>query len=127
MCNQDYRIPGTDSVIEKGVEVIIPVISLHRDEKYYNEPNKFHPDRFNGENSAGKDQINQPYYPFGDGPRICIGMRLGRMQTKIGIVLMLQNYKYELDDGLKNREVEFDPKVFLISALGGIKLKIIKR
>lgn len=127
VCVQDYQIPGTDKLIEKGIEVIIPVFPLQRDEKYYNEPNKFNPDRFDDETPAGKDQLNRPYLPFGDGPRNCIGIRLGKMQTKVGLVLMLQNHKYEFDDGLKKCEMELDPKSFLLTPRGGLNLNIFKR
>lgn len=64
-CAQDYHIPGTNKIIEKGVEVIVPVAGYHKDERYFTEPNKFDPDRFNEENSTGKNMINRPYYPFG--------------------------------------------------------------
>lgn len=64
-CVKDYKIPGTNKIIEIGVEVMIPMFSLHRDEKYYENPNVFDPDRFNEENSAGKNYLNRPYYPFG--------------------------------------------------------------
>lgn len=69
LCVQDYKIPGTDKVIEKGIEMIIPVYPLQRDAKYYDEPNTFKPDRFSEENEAGKDQLKQPFLAFGDGPR----------------------------------------------------------
>lgn len=126
-CVQNYNISGTDQIIEKGIEVFIPVMALHRDEKYYKNPNDFNPDRFSDENPAGKDQINQPYLPFGDGPRNCIGMRMGKMQTKASLVIFLQKYYYELEDGLKNCDIKFDPNVILLSPVGGMKLKIFKR
>lgn len=121
-CVKDYKIPGTDKIIEKGVEVFLPIMGLQTDEKYYEEPEKFKPERFTQESS-----IKRPYYPFGDGPRNCIGMRLGKMQTKVGIVLMLQKFKYELDDQLKKNEMKFDPKSFLLSPLGGLRLKVFGR
>lgn len=126
-CVQNYTIPGTDKIIEKGIEVFIPVMAIHRDEKYYENPNDFNPDRFNDENQAGKDQLNQPYLPFGDGPRNCIGMRLGKIQTKASLVIFLQKYFYELEDKLKNRNMEFDANVILLSPVGGVNLKIFKR
>lgn len=126
-CVQTYTIPGTDKIIEKGVEVFIPVMALQRDAKYYENPNEFNPDRFSDENAAGKDQINKPYYPFGDGPRNCIGMRLGKMNTKVSLVLFLQNYSYELEDKLKNCNMEFDPNNILLTPIGGMHLKIFKR
>lgn len=124
---QNYNIPGTDKIIEKGVEVYIPVLALQRDEKYYKNANDFNPDRFNDENPAGRDQINQPYLPFGDGPRNCIGMRMGKMQTKASLVVFLQKYYYELEDRLKDWDMEFDPNVIMLSPVGGINLKIFKR
>lgn len=66
-CVKDYRIPGTQNIIEKGVEVFIPTHGLQRDEKYYPEPTKFDPERFNEESLAEKYLINRPYLPFGDG------------------------------------------------------------
>lgn len=126
-CVKDYKIPGTDKVIEKGIDVLIPIFALHRDGKYYENPNKYDPERFNEENVIGKNQVNRPYYAFGDGPRNCIGMRLGKMQTKVGMVVMLQKFRYELEDRLKNKELEFDPKAFLLSPLGGLKLYVSKR
>lgn len=54
-------------------------------------------------------------------------MRLGKMQTKAGLVMMLQKFKFELEDKLKDKELKFDPKSFLLSAIGGISLKISRR
>lgn len=65
-CVKEYRIPGTNHVIEKGVQVFIPALGLQMDEKYYDAPEQFIPDRFNEENSAGKNILNRPYLPFGD-------------------------------------------------------------
>ncbi|XP_031640195.1 probable cytochrome P450 6d5 [Contarinia nasturtii] len=128
ICMENYKIPGSNRTIEKGVEVIIPILALHRDEKYYENPNKFDPDRFNEENLAGKNQSNRPYYPFGDGPRNCIGMRLGKMQTKVGLVMMLQQFRYDLENELeRTREMEFEPRSNLLAPRGGIRLYVFKR
>ena len=118
-CVKDYKIPGTDNVIEKGVEVFIPALAMQTDEKYYSDPEKFKPERFLGESSADK-----PYYPFGDGPRNCIGMRMGMMQTKVGILLMLQKFKYELKS---KHDLKFNPQLFLLSPKDSIELSVIKR
>lgn len=57
--------------IEKGSNVICPLIGLHHDPQYFPNPEIFDPERFNHEN---KDKIVPgTYIPFGVGPRNCIG------------------------------------------------------
>jgi cytochrome P450 family 6 len=72
-CTKNYTLPGTDITIEKGTLIIIPVMGLHRDQKYYPDPEKFDPDRFSEEMKNNKPQF--AYLPFGEGPRVCIGKR----------------------------------------------------
>lgn len=127
VCVMDYQIPGTNCIIKKGTAIAIPAYALQFDDQYYEEPEKFNPDRFNEENSTGKNLVNRPYLPFGDGPRNCIAARMGKMQTKVGLVLMLQKCRFELDDRHKNRELELDPKSFLLAPRGGIHFKVFKR
>lgn len=116
-CLSDYKIPGTNKVIEKGTEIIIPVLGLHNDSNYWPEPKKFDPNRFG-------DEQPTVYYAFGDGPRNCIGSRLGKMQTKVGLVFMLQKFTFKLED---TREMKFDVKSFLLSPEGGLYLRVLKR
>jgi len=70
-CNKDYKIPGTNVILEKGIKTIIPVYALHHDPKYYPEPERFDPERFNANEKAKRHHY--VYLPFGEGPRICIG------------------------------------------------------
>lgn len=127
MCVQDYRIPNTNNIIEKGMPILIPAVALQRDERYYSNAQEFDPDRFNDESPAGKNQLKRPYLPFGDGPRNCIAARLGIMQVKVGLVQMLQKFKFDLQSELESQKLEFDPKVFLLAPIGGINLRVTKR
>jgi cytochrome P450 family 6 len=70
-CTKDYTIPETDLVLQKGVQVIVPVLGLHRDPEYFPNPEKFDPERFSEETKS--DMPKYAYLPFGEGPRICIG------------------------------------------------------
>lgn len=126
-CVKEYQIPGTNKTIEKGVEVYISVLGLHRDERFYEEPDKFNPLRLGETNTAGKNLVNRPYIPFGDGPRNCIGMRLGKIQSKVGLISMLHKFKYELEDSLKNSNMEFDQRHFLLQPRYDIFLRVSKR
>ncbi|XP_066259573.1 probable cytochrome P450 6a13 [Euwallacea similis] len=95
VCTKDYTIPGTDIVVEKGTFTSIPAWGLHLDPEYFPEPEKFDPERFSPEN---KKKIKDfTYIPFGEGPRMCLGLRFGMMQTKAGLVSLLRNYNFSLN------------------------------
>lgn len=70
-CNENYKLPGTDLVLEKGTAVMIPMWGLHFDPKYFPDPLKFDPERFSEDNE--KNITPFTYFPFGEGPRSCIG------------------------------------------------------
>lgn len=70
-CSQNYRIPGTDVIIPEKTSILIPVYGLHLDEKYYDNPEEFRPERFTEEEKSKRPKFT--YLPFGDGPRSCIG------------------------------------------------------
>nr|CAD7401799.1 unnamed protein product [Timema poppensis] len=88
---RDYKIPGTNIVLEKGTSVFIPLLGLHNDPKYFPSPNEFNPERFTLENR--KSIPNYAYMPFGEGPRKCIGMRFGLMKVKTGLVHLLSKFE----------------------------------
>ncbi|KAJ8718251.1 hypothetical protein PYW08_002488 [Mythimna loreyi] len=67
---EDYTLPG-GVVLEKGMRVHIPVYYLHKNPKYFPNPEEFRPERFLGDE---KYSINPyTYMPFGEGPRTCMG------------------------------------------------------
>lgn len=79
--------------IEPGDTVLIPVWSLHHDPEYFPDPEKFDPERFSEQNK----ELIKPYtyLPFGEGPRMCIGMRFGQLQTKVGLITILRKCRVE--------------------------------
>ncbi|XP_049964468.1 probable cytochrome P450 6a14 [Schistocerca serialis cubense] len=46
---QDYKLPGCDCALERGTKVIIPVMGLHYDRKYFRNPEEFDPEHFSDE------------------------------------------------------------------------------
>ncbi|KAL6416843.1 hypothetical protein ACFW04_013125 [Cataglyphis niger] len=108
-CNKNYKLPpsqpGCKSVIvESGSLMMIPVYGLHRDPKYFPDPDKFDPERFSEEN---KDNIvPYTYLPFGHGPRKYIGNRFALMETKILMAHLLQKFI------LKRTEKTVEPVVY---------------
>lgn len=124
-CTKQYTIPGTSVTIEKGTPIMIPTYGLHHDEKYYPDPEKFIPERFSDENKKSLSEM--PYMPFGEGPRICIGLRMGKMQTKVGLVAMLQKFRFELTEEKRKHGFKLCPKSFLLTPVGGLEFKITER
>lgn len=95
-CCKDYKLQDENIIIEKGTKIIIPIVGIQHDEEYFEKPMEFNPDRFSDEN-----RNNIPYYahiPFGEGPRQCLGMRFGGMQTKVGLTSVLRNYRVTLNN-----------------------------
>jgi len=106
------------------MQVVIPTMGIHYDPQYFPEPEKFDPERFSEE--AKSKRHHYVYLPFGEGPRICIGMRFGLLQTKVGLVSSLSKYEFRVCEETTVPMV-FDPKSFLLCPLGGIKLQVMKR
>lgn len=71
-CVEDYKLPDTDITLEKGTGLLIPITSFHYDEEIFENPMEFDPERFSHENKQKRHQY--AHIPFGEGPRICIGL-----------------------------------------------------
>ncbi|ODM89459.1 Cytochrome P450 6k1, partial [Orchesella cincta] len=93
VCTKDYKIPGTDTIIEKGTMVSLPVLGIHRDERFYENPNKFDPERFTPEKKAERHPLT--FAPFGHGNRNCIGMRFALTEVKAVVASLVYNFKLE--------------------------------
>ncbi|KAL5281780.1 Cyp6g1.2 family protein [Megaselia abdita] len=109
--------------IPNGMPVYIPIYAIQRDEKYFDQPNKFIPERFLPEN---RDKLTyNASMPFGIGPHNCIGERLGLMQAKIGLVNFLKNH-YVAPNEKTQKEMVLDPLALIIAAKGGIYCDIVR-
>ncbi|ENN70423.1 hypothetical protein YQE_12928, partial [Dendroctonus ponderosae] len=113
VCTKDYKLRNTDIVIEKGTSVVISTLGLGRDPEYFPDPQRFDPDRFSAEEKAKR----HPYVhiPFGEGPRNCIGLRFGVMQSKIGLARVLSNFRLTVSPKTK-LPITLDKKLFMLKA-----------
>ncbi|XP_049766409.1 cytochrome P450 6a2-like [Schistocerca cancellata] len=124
VCEVPYKLPGSGAVIEPGTRVFIPVCGLHSDPRYFPQPDKFDPERFSEQNKAS---INRnAYLPFGEGPRNCIGMRFGQLQTKVGLASMLQKFRFETCDQTAVPP-RLAPLSFVMAPVGGVFLRVTRR
>ncbi|XP_069690203.1 cytochrome P450 6j1-like [Periplaneta americana] len=123
MCINDYKLPHPSGkgtlTLPEGTGVYIPILGIHKDPKYYPDPEKFDPQRFTEENKQKRQDYS--YIPFGVGPRFCIGMRFGLMSAKSGLIHILSHYELTPCEDTPLPLV-FDSKAYLLSAVGALPL-----
>jgi len=81
---QNYTYP-------KGSIVLLFYYGLHRDSTYWSDPESFIPDRFLKQN-IDKDK-QKAFYPFGAGPRLCIGNNFAMAEMTIFIQTIIRNFE----------------------------------
>lgn len=123
MAQNDYKVPDTNHVIEKGTTVFIPAYAIQRDPEYYPEPEKFKIERFTQEEIAKRG--TGKWLPFGDGPRNCIGLRFGMMQARVGLAMLLDNFEFTLSNKTPV-PMKFNTRVFILTSDSPIYLNLRK-
>lgn len=89
-CNQECELGDTGVTVTEGLNVEISVDAIHHSDQYYPNAYHFEPNRFTTANSSL--MTANTYLPFGDGPRICIGMRFALMEIKICLANIVKHY-----------------------------------
>lgn len=79
-----------DYQIRKGTLIGVSFYELHRNPKYWENPERFNPERFLGEQ---KKQSMQYFYPFGAGPRMCIGMGFAMYEMGLALSYLVRKYQ----------------------------------
>jgi len=106
-----YRVP-------KGTQLFAFQWVTHRDPRYFDEPDAFKPERWTAENS---EQIAKyAYFPFGAGPRQCIGNYFAMMEIVLLLATIGQRFRFALDP---EHKVEVLP-VLSLRPRDGIKVII---
>lgn len=96
----------TEFKIKKKTLIGVSFYELHRNPKYWDNPDEFIPERFLGEE---KKKSMQYFYPFGAGPRMCIGTGFAIYEMCLAISQIVKKYEIKA----KNEMVKFNPLVTL--------------
>ncbi|AZP18219.1 cytochrome P450 [Streptomyces aquilus] len=79
--------------IPAGADVIVCPWVTHRHPAYWAEPERFDPDRFLAEAEAGRPRY--AWFPFGGGPRACIGQHFSMLESVLGMAVLLRDFTFE--------------------------------
>lgn len=92
--------------LEKGDIIwLIPYFN-QRDSRYFDQPERFWPERFAPDESGRPLERRIPrfaYYPFGGGPRICIGNGFAMLEARLLLATLAQQVRFRLADGYQPR------------------------
>lgn len=82
-----YRIPA-------GSTILLSPYVTHRHPDFWENPEAFDPERFLPARS--KDRPRHAYFPFGGGPRLCMGVEMAMMELLLIMVMIVQRYRLHL-------------------------------
>ena len=85
-----YRVPA-------GADVVVCPYTLHRHPEFWDQPERFDPERFDRQRRAQRPRY--AYIPFGAGPRFCVGNHLGMMEAVFVIAMVMREMRLSLPRG----------------------------
>jgi cytochrome P450 len=93
----------------------------HRHPNFWSEPESFRPERFSPSQTA--ERVRFAYYPFGGGPRVCIGANFALMEGPLVLATICQRFRIDLTPGQT-----FDPDpTFTLRPRHGVKASLTPR
>lgn len=116
---QELEIGGYTIPVD-NVVLLSPYL-MHHDERYFPEPFKFDPERWQPE--ARESRPKHAYFPFGGGPRQCIGEPFAWMEAVLLLATIGQKWQLRLAPG---HQVVPQPLITLRSK-GGMPMTLVKR
>ena len=115
----DYHVG--EYTIPAGSSILMSQYVMHRDPRYYEEPEQFNPDRWTTKFKTDLPRFS--YFPFGGGIRGCIGEPFAWMEGILIIAIIAQKWTMRLVPG---QRIKLDPAITLRPKYG-LKMKLIGR
>jgi cytochrome P450 len=92
---EDYQVDGY--VVPSGADIYMSQYVVHHDPRFFSDPFRFDPERWNMEQDSPLPQF--AYFPFGGGPRLCIGESFAWMEGIMLIAAIAAKWKMHLVPG----------------------------
>lgn len=120
------RSPESDDLlngfkVHKGSIVLMSSYVTHHNPTLYPDPFAFEPERFLHEKE--KTQPRFAYYPFGGGPRLCIGNNFALMEMALVLAILTQRFRVELEP---DQQLVPDAMITL-RPKGGLRVRVAPR
>ncbi|MDT7688202.1 MAG: hypothetical protein QOE46_961 [Acidobacteriota bacterium] len=110
-----FRIP-------RGALVLVSQYVMHRDPRFFPDPERFDPERWTPEAKAARPQFS--YFPFGGGPRRCIGEGFAWTEAVLILATLARRWRLRL---LPGHTVETQPRITLRPGKGGVPVRLERR
>jgi cytochrome P450 len=105
-CTEEDELGGCH--IPLGMNMVVPIFYFHWSERFWKHPEKFDPDRFSLERRPPAEPMI--YFPFGAGPRSCIGNHFALQELTIMTVLFHRHFRFQVEP---NFTAKMDPLITL--------------
>ncbi len=83
--------------VPRGTTVLLPQWVVQRDPRFFDEPEQFRPERWGEERIKSLPKF--AYFPFGGGPRVCIGQQFAMMELVLILATIAQKFRFRLQAG----------------------------
>jgi cytochrome P450 len=117
---EPYELRG--HTIPVGSQLMSSQWIVHRDGRWYPDPERFDPERWSPDRA--KTIPRYAYFPFGGGPRVCIGNHFAMMEATLLLAMIIQRFRVEL---LPGERLELAPAVTLRQKGEGLKVRTLAR
>ena len=108
--------------IKRKTPIVVSQYLTHRHPDFWSDPERFNPERFNSEESAAK-RHRFAYYPFGGGPRLCIGHAFAMVEGPLILATLASRFRLEMVEG---QTIVPDP-TFTLRPRHGVNVRIYPR
>ncbi|MEF8937340.1 cytochrome P450 [Halobacteriaceae archaeon SHR40] len=116
---EDVELLGYD--IPAGSTIMLPQWAVHRSPTHWEDPDSFRPERWRTAESKGRHRF--AYFPFGGGPRHCIGKHLAKLEAQIILAIVTKRFELEYTG---TEPVELQPSL-TIHPTDGMEMRLDER
>ena len=120
MALQEDTVPS-GATISPGSKIYLCPYVMHRNPRYFPDPERFDPERFTAPAKKGRPQF--AYFPFGGGARVCIGEHFAKMEATLVLASIAQRFQLSLVPG---QTIVPEPKMTL-RPKNGIMMRVQQR